>query len=155
MQNLRCGFSHIENSGKISVNLLLSPTMSEMKTPYERIGGEQSVRRLCQIFYQIMCDTPQTQLIRALHPKDIKISEDKLYLFLTGWLGGPPLYTDVYGHPRLRARHLPFKIGVEERDQWLYCMAQALKKMDLEQIFAEQLMSSFVQTADFMRNQPE
>ncbi|MFW5426560.1 MAG: group II truncated hemoglobin [Methylophagaceae bacterium] len=129
--------------------------MSEVKTPYERIGGEQAVRQICQSFYQIMCDTPQTQLIRAMHPQDIAISEEKLYLFLTGWLGGPPLYTDKYGHPRLRARHLPFAIGIEERDQWLYCMAQTLKTMNLEELLAEQLMNSFVQTADFMRNQPE
>lgn len=129
--------------------------MSELKTPYERIGGEQAVRKLCQTFYQIMCDTTQTQLIRAMHPNDIQISEEKLYLFLTGWLGGPPLYTDIYGHPRLRARHLSFSIGIEERDQWLYCMAQALKTMEIEDLFAQQLMSSFVQTADFMRNQSE
>ncbi|RKZ78877.1 MAG: hemoglobin-like protein [Gammaproteobacteria bacterium] len=129
--------------------------MSEVKQPYERIGGDEAVRRLCQTFYQIMSDTPQTQLIRAMHPENIKISEDKLYMFLSGWLGGPQLYTDKYGHPRLRGRHLPFPIGIEERDQWLYCMAQALKTMDLDQVFAEQLMSSFVQTADFMRNKVE
>ncbi len=129
--------------------------MSEIKTPYERIGGEKAVRELCKTFYQIMCDTPEIQLIRAMHPEDMALSEEKLYLFLTGWMGGSPLYADKYGHPRLRARHLPFSIGIEERDQWLYCMAQALKTMDLDQIFAEQLMSSFVQTADFMRNRPE
>ena len=129
--------------------------MSELKTPYERIGGEQAVRKLCQTFYTIMCDTTQTQLIRAMHPNNIQISEEKIYLFLTGWLGGPPLYTDLYGHPRLRARHLPFSIGIEERDQWLYCMAQALKTMAIDELFAQQLMSSFVQTADFMRNQSD
>ena len=129
--------------------------MSEVKTSYERIGGEVAVRKLCHTFYQIMCNTPQTSLVRAMHPKNIQISEDKLYLFLTGWLGGPPLYTDLYGHPRLRARHLPFSIGIEERDQWLYCMAQALKTMDIDELFAQQLMGSFVQTADFMRNRPE
>jgi len=129
--------------------------MSELKTPYDRIGGEKAVRKLCQTFYHIMCETSQTSLIRAMHPTNIHLSEEKLYLFLTGWLGGPPLYTDIYGHPRLRARHLSFSIGIEERDQWLYCMAQALKTMDLNELFAQQLMSSFVQTADFMRNQPE
>jgi hemoglobin len=102
-----------------------------------------------------MCDTPQTQLIRELHPENIGISEEKLFMFLSGWLGGPPLFTDKFGHPRLRARHLPFSIGIEERDQWLYCMAQALKSLDLDPLFAEQLMSSFVQTADFMRNRQE
>ena len=75
--------------------------------------------------------------------------------FRYGWLGGPQLYVEKFGHPRMRARHLPFSIGIEERDQWLYCMAQALKKMDLEPLFAEQLMASFAQTADFMRNRPE
>tara|TARA_R110002049_G_scaffold283442_3_gene463499 strand:- start:1841 stop:2236 length:396 start_codon:yes stop_codon:yes gene_type:complete len=129
--------------------------MSELKTPYERIGGEVAVRKLCQTFYQIMCDTAQTQLIRAMHPQNIQISEEKLYLFLTGWLGGPPLYTDLYGHPRLRARHLPFSIGIEERDQWLYCMAQALKTVGIDELFAQQLMGSFVQTADFMRNRAD
>jgi hemoglobin len=129
--------------------------MSELKTPYERIGGEQAVRKLCQTFYTIMSDTTQTQLIRAMHPNNIQISEEKLYLFLTGWLGGPPLYTDLYGHPRLRARHLPFSIGIEERDQWLYCMDQTLKTMDIDELLAQQLMSSFVQTADFMRNQSD
>lgn len=129
--------------------------MSEVQTPYNRIGGEKAVRQLCHTFYQIMSNTPQTDLIRKMHPEDIASSEEKLFMFLSGWLGGPPLFTDKFGHPRLRARHLPFKIGVEERDQWLYCMAQALKTLDLDTLFAEQLMSSFVQTADFMRNQPE
>jgi hemoglobin len=124
-------------------------------THYERIGGDGAVRQLCVDFYQIMVDTPQTQLLRNMHPEDIKISEEKLYLFLSGWLGGPQLYVEKYGHPRLRARHLPFSIGIEERDQWLYCMAQALKKQDLDPLFAEQLMGAFVQIADFMRNREE
>jgi len=129
--------------------------MSEIQTPFERIGGDPAVRQLCKTFYDIMSSTPQTQLIRELHPQNIAISEEKLYMFLSGWLGGPPLYTDQYGHPRLRARHMPFPIGIEERDQWLYCMAQALKTLDLDTLFSEQLMSSFVQTADFMRNKAE
>jgi hemoglobin len=128
--------------------------MSELNTPYERIGGETAVRKLCQKFYQLMSETPQTQLIRAMHPDDISSSEEKLFMFLSGWLGGPPLFTQQFGHPRLRARHMPFSIGIEERDQWLYCMAQALKTMDIDELFAQQLMSSFVQTADFMRNRP-
>jgi len=129
--------------------------MSEIKTPYERIGGDEAVRKLCKTFYQIMSETPQTKLIRDMHPENIQTSEDKLYMFLSGWLGGPPLFTDKFGHPRLRGRHMPYAIGIEERDQWLYCMAQALKTMGLETILAEQLMSSFVQTADFMRNQAD
>lgn len=129
--------------------------MSNIQTPYERIGGEKAVRQLVEHFYQIMSETPQTDVIRKLHPEDIQSSENKLFWFLSGWLGGPQLYVEKFGHPRLRARHLPFSIGIEERDQWLYCMAQALKKMDLEPLFAEQLIASFAQTADFMRNRPE
>lgn len=129
--------------------------MTNMQTPYQRIGGEAAVRKLVKLFYQIMSETPQTGLIRSLHPEDIQSSEDKLFWFLSGWLGGPQLYVEKFGHPRLRARHLPFSIGIEERDQWLYCMAQALKKMDVEPLFAEQLLASFAQTADFMRNRPE
>lgn len=129
--------------------------MSNMQTPYQRIGGEIAVRQLVKYFYQIMSETPQTDVIRQLHPEDIQSSEDKLFWFLSGWLGGPQLYVEKFGHPRLRARHLPFSIGIEERDQWLYCMAQALKKMDLEPLFAEQLLASLAQTADFMRNRPE
>ncbi len=129
--------------------------MSNIQTHYERIGGELGVRQLVKLFYQIMLETPQTDVIRKLHPEDIQSSEDKLFWFLSGWLGGPQLYVEKFGHPRLRARHLPFSIGIEERDQWLYCMAQALKKMDLEPLFAEQLIASFAQTADFMRNRPE
>jgi len=71
--------------------------MSEVKTPYERIGGDEAVRRLCHIFYQIMSNTPQTELIRSMHPEDIKISEDKLYMFLSGWRSVP------YVLPWLRA----------------------------------------------------
>jgi hemoglobin len=129
--------------------------MADMATPYERIGGEAAVRKLCHTFYEIMCETTETQLIRNMHPANIQLSEDKLFMFLSGWLGGPNLYIEKYGHPRLRARHMPFPIGIEERDQWLYCMAQALKTFDLDKLFAEQLMGSFVQTADFMRNKPE
>lgn len=129
--------------------------MAEIATPYERIGGEANVRKLCQVFYQTMAETPQTSVIRQLHPADLQGSEDKLFWFLSGWLGGPQLYTEKFGHPRLRARHLPFSIGIEERDQWLFCMAQALKSLDLDPLFAEQLMGSFAQTADFMRNRQE
>lgn len=129
--------------------------MSEIDTHYIRIGGEQAVRHLTKTFYQIMSETAQTQLIRDLHPDDIAESEEKLYLFLTGWLGGPSLYTDKYGHPRLRGRHLPYSIGLDERDQWLYCMAQALATMDLDPLLAEKLMASFAKTADFMRNREE
>ena len=99
-----------------------------------------------------MSERIQTQLIRDIPPQDIAESEEKFYLFLTGRLRTPSLYTDKHGHPKLRKRYLPYSIGIEEGVQWLYCMAQALSKMDLDLVLAEQLMASFSQTADFMRN---
>ena len=72
-----------------------------------------------------MSERIQTQLIRDIPPQDIAESEEKFYLFLTGWLRTPSLYTDKHGHPKLRKRYLPYSIGIEEGVQWLYCMAQA------------------------------
>ncbi|MFT7234539.1 MAG: hemoglobin [Methylophagaceae bacterium] len=129
--------------------------MTDISSHYARIGGESAVRQLATTFYRIMSETPQTKRVRDMHPTDIANSEEKLYLFLTGWLGGPELYIEKYGHPRLRQRHMPFSIGLEERDQWLYCMAHALATLDLDDLLAEQLMASFAKTADFMRNKDE
>lgn len=129
--------------------------MSELESHYLRIGGEPAVKHLAKTFYQIMSKTPQTKRVRDMHPKDIASSEEKFTLFLTGWLGGPDLYIQKYGHPRLRQRHMPFSIGIEERDQWLYCMAHALATLELDELLAQQLMASFVKTADFMRNQEQ
>jgi hemoglobin len=111
--------------------------MSELESHYIRIGGEPAVRHLTKTFYQIMSETPQTKLVRDMHPADIAMSEEKL------------------GHPRLRQRHMPFSIGIEERDQWLYCMAHALATLELDELLAQQLMGSFAQTANFMRNREE
>lgn len=124
-------------------------------TPYELLGGEAVLRRLVRRFYEIMDSEPSTQPIRHMHPKDLSISEDKLFLFLSGWLGGPSLYVEKYGHPRLRMRHMPFKIGINERDQWLFCMQKALNEIPMEPELRAKLDEAFFNTADFMRNQNE
>ena len=80
------------------------------------------------------------------------MSREKLFLFLSGWFGGPDLYVQKYGHPRLRARHLPFSTGIEERDQWIYCMRQAMSDVGLDARLQEELHQAFFRTADFMRN---
>ncbi|MBT3013923.1 MAG: group II truncated hemoglobin [Candidatus Thiodiazotropha sp. (ex Lucina pensylvanica)] len=129
--------------------------MSQDQTPYERIGGEAAVRELVDRFYNLMDQQQEAKKIRDLHAKSLKISREKLFLFLSGWLGGPDLYVQKYGHPRLRARHLPFSIGIEERDQWIYCMRKALSAMDLDVKLQEELNQSFFRTADFMRNRDE
>jgi hemoglobin len=123
------------------------------QTIYEQLGGEAAVRKLVDRFYDLMDTLPEAVGIRALHPDDLTTSRDKLFMFLSGWTGGPPLYIERYGHPRLRARHLPFPIGESERDQWLLCMRQALDEARMDPILRQQIGHSLAQLADFMRNQ--
>lgn len=121
-------------------------------SPFERIGGEAAVRALVDRFYDLMDLDPAYAELRALHPTALDGSRDKLFWFLCGWLGGPSHYTDRFGHPMLRARHLPFSIGIRERDQWLACMQQAMQEMKVETALAQRLAESFFGTADWMRN---
>lgn len=120
---------------------------------YARLGGEAGVRALVDRFYDLMDSLPEAYTIRKLHPVDLSASREKLFLFLSGWLGGPPLYTERHGHPRLRARHLPFAIGEQERDQWLMCMHQAMTELEVEESLRRDLMAALAKTADHMRNQ--
>lgn len=128
--------------------------MSEaLPGPFEALGGRPGVRALVDRFYDLMDSLDETRVIRALHPADLGESREKLFLFLCGWLGGPQLYIERYGHPRLRARHIPFPIGNSERDQWLLCMERALDEQVDDERLKAQLKSAFQQTANHMRNQ--
>jgi hemoglobin len=127
--------------------------MSEQKTTYELIGGAEKLRELVDRFYDLMALDPAYEGIRVMHPGDLSSSGDKLFLFLSGWMGGPDLFVQQYGHPRLKARHMPFAIGISERDQWLQCMRQALQDVGIRGLLFERLMQSFFTTADWMRNQ--
>lgn len=122
-------------------------------TPYQLIGGEAAVRALVERFYDLMDLEAAYAGIRALHGNTLDHARDKLFKFLSGWLGGPPLYVEEYGHPRLRARHLPFAIGNSERDQWLACMNQAMDELEVTGALRDHLNQAFFGTADWMRNQ--
>jgi len=122
---------------------------------YKLMGGEIALRRLVDCFYDLMDEDPDYFGIRKLHPEELNSSRDKLFMFLSGWTGGPSLYIEKYGEPRLRSRHLPFSIGIDERDQWLSCMNRAMEKTGLEMQLRKSMALAFEQTADFMRNQPE
>ncbi len=126
--------------------------MSEHESAYEWLGGDAKVRALVDRFYDLMDLEPQYQALRAAHGPELDTARDKLYWFLSGWLGGPNLYIEQFGHPRLRARHLPFSIGIAERDQWVACMAQAMNELAVDPELANRLNQSFMQTADWMRN---
>lgn len=121
-------------------------------TPYDLIGGEEKVRALIARFYDLMDHDPDYYGIRKLHPASLNGSREKLFMFLTGWLGGPPLYEQAYGHPRLRARHMHVAIGISERDQWMACITRAMIDIGVEGKLRERLVQSFMKTADFMRN---
>ena len=128
--------------------------MTHRKSIYESIGGIDKVDELVDRFYDLMSLEPQFSALRAMHPQDLSTSREKLKFFLTGWMGGPDVYSPKYGHPMLRARHLPFKIGVTERDQWLTCMYRALEECGIEGNVAKQLEESLFNTANWMHNQP-
>ena len=125
---------------------------SKILTHYERIGGAQKVRTLVQRFYALMDELPEAYGIRKLHAQDLQGATDKLLKFLSGWMGGPQLYVEQYGHPMLRARHLPFSIGAAERDQWLLCMGQALTEVVEDAALRRELLAAFAKVADHMRN---
>lgn len=122
---------------------------------YEQLGGELAVKTLVNRFYDLMGQGPDTTQLRSMHAKSLKISREKLFLFLSGWLGGPSLYIEKYGHPKLRARHLPFAITALEKDQWLSCMSQALKEqITNDELLLMTLTSSFKGVAEHMVNTP-
>ncbi len=130
--------------------------MTQFETSlYELLGGEAGLRSLVDRFYDIMDSSPEAEKIRAFHAKSLKQSREKLFMFLSGWSGGPQLYVEKYGHPRLRMRHMPFSIGSVERDQWLWCMNKALDESGLDSHVVEFLKVRFGEVADFMRNQME
>jgi len=126
-------------------------------TFYELLGGETggtaNIRALVETFYDVMDADPQAAGIRAMHAADLTAAREKLFMFLTGWTGGPQLYIERYGHPFLRRRHMPFAIGESERDQWMYCMIEAMKKCNFDEKVMAKLAEQLYGVADFMRNQ--
>lgn len=126
-----------------------------MVTHYDRIGGEPVIRQLVHRFYELMDELPEAWEVRKLHHEDLAGSEEKLFKFLSGWMGGPQLYVEEYGHPRLRFRHLPFSIGIQERDQWLMCMDQAMQEIVADERLRRELSAALAQVANHMRNRSE
>ncbi|OHC66652.1 MAG: globin [Rhodocyclales bacterium RIFCSPLOWO2_02_FULL_63_24] len=126
--------------------------MNPTSTPFMRIGGEPAVRRLVKRFYELMDTLPEAYGIRKLHAADLSGAEDKLFMFFSGWLGGPQLYVEKFGHPMLRARHLPFPIGSQEAEQWMLCMRQAMTEVITDEALRAALDKSLDDLARHMRN---
>jgi len=136
--------------------------MSENSTPnsqslFDLLGGEpdatNQIRAIVEAFYDVMDTDEKAKTIRQMHPEDLTSSSEKLFMFLSGWTGGPQLYTERYGHPFLRRRHLPFKIGEEERDPWIYCMTKGMLNLKMEEEIIKALLNALYPITDFMRNQ--
>jgi len=123
-------------------------------SPFQWIGGEDKVKALVERFYDLMDLEPRYAALRAVHGTELDRARQHLFWFLCGWLGGPQHYTDRFGHPRLKMRHMPFPIGIRERDQWLACMDQAMAETSVPEELRARLKESFFGTADWMRNTP-
>lgn len=121
-------------------------------TIYESLGGESGVRRLVQRFYELMDDLPEAFTVRSIHLESLKGSEEVLFEYLSGWFGGPSLYIEKKGHPRLRMRHAPYAVGPVERDEWMLCMAQALTELVPDESLRNKLINTFSQMANHMVN---
>ncbi|KMT66112.1 hemoglobin-like oxygen-binding protein [Catenovulum maritimum] len=134
-------------------NLFLQkkPNMYQ-NTPYQQIGGEQAVNKLANRFYDYMETDVRASELLKIHPQPMDSIRERFFEFLSGWLGGPPLFEQKYGHPRLRARHLPFKIDTRQRDMWMLCMSQALDEVVSDKLLRQQLHASFHQLATHMIN---
>ena len=126
---------------------------SQPTSAFEWLGGEARVQQLVQRFYDLMDLEPAYSALRAVHGPDLDDARQKLFWFLCGWLGGPAYFEERFGHPRLRARHMPFRIGRLERDQWLACMDQAMAETEVPDALRSRLNAAFFQTADWMVNQ--
>ena len=134
----------------------LVPNITIFENPhYQQIGGAAGVAALVERLYAPMDSLPETQTIRKLHGDDLSNAKEKLFMFLSGWLGGPPLFCRKLCHPQLRKRHASFSIGIQERDQWMLCMRQAMADSGLNKDLCMQLDKAFYKIADAMRNQPE
>ncbi|RUO35863.1 group II truncated hemoglobin [Aliidiomarina sanyensis] len=119
---------------------------------YAQLGGDQGVRAMAHRFYQIMDEDPEVHALRSIHPEALAGSEDKFFDFLSGWFDGPQRYVEKYGHPMLRARHLPFRIDIAMRDQWLHCIYQTLDEQVTDPVLKNELRQRFTRLAHHMIN---
>ena len=119
------------------------------------MGGESRVKDLVDRFYDLMDLDSEYAALRAVHGEHLDRARQHLFWFLCGWLGGPAYFTQYVGPPMLRARHLHFSIGVQERDQWMACMDRAMNEIGIAQDLREQLYPAFMRTADWMRNRSD
>ncbi|AMA73719.1 globin [Aneurinibacillus thermoaerophilus] len=122
------------------------------QTPYEAIGGEETIRKLVNAFYLRVAKDP---LLRPIFPEDLTLTTQKQFMFLTQFLGGEPLYSNVYGHPMMRARHMRFQITPKRAERWLALMKEAMDEIGMEGPAREYMYQRLIQVAHHMVNSPD
>ena len=125
---------------------------SAYQPAYELIGGAPALRQLVNRFYELMDELPEAYMVRKIHPESLVGSAQSLFEFLSGWFGGPPLYSNKKGHPRLRMRHAPYSVGPIERDEWMLCMRLALTEQVEDAGLRDALIETFQKMADHLVN---
>jgi hemoglobin len=126
--------------------------MSSNESIYSRLGGESALREFVTQLYGFMARSDEVEQVRKMHPQDLSNARDRLFMFLSGMLGGPSLYMEAFGHPRLRRKHMHFQIGDKERDQWLQCAQYATDQLDISVQTRDDLMRELSAMADHLRN---
>jgi hemoglobin len=121
-----------------------------IENPYKMIGGADTVARLVDAFYDLVKQHPE---LAPIFPDDLTETKEKQYMFLTQFLGGPTLYSDVHGHPMLRARHMKFPITPKRAEAWLSCMKEAMDRIGLEGDVRKSIFERLTLTAHHMVNQ--
>jgi hemoglobin len=119
---------------------------------YDLLGGEKAIRQLVGLFYAKVQKNP---LLAPLFPENIQPVIDKQFLFLSQFFGGPALYSELYGHPMMRARHMPFPINAERADAWLHCMEDALTEMHVNEHLRAAVLERLKGTAYHFINTPD
>ncbi|RLA25251.1 MAG: globin [Gammaproteobacteria bacterium] len=127
-------------------------TQAQQQTPYLLMGGEKAILSLVDRFYFYMDTMPEAKELRAIHAPDLAATKVKLFQFLSGWLGGPDLFVQEYGHPRLRQRHFPFKVDLQVRDQWMLCMNKALYEIAMPDTLRKNIKQALDGLATHMIN---
>ena len=126
--------------------------MCSTESLHSRLGGEVVLREFVDHLYGFMDRSPEVAHVRKMHSADLSHAGERLFIFLSGMLGGPPLYAEAFGHPRLRRKHLHFEIGDEERDQWLSCAQHAVDQLGIAGHLGEELMADLTVMANHLRN---
>ena len=118
---------------------------------YQAVGGDDGIKKLVDDFYHMMDTMPRAKMIRDMHAEDLTETRDKLYRFLSGWMGGPNLYKEKYGSINIPEAHKYLEIGVEERDAWMCCMRNALKVQSYPEELKTYLLEQFSFPAEVCR----